>query len=129
MRDDQEPSSSYAVLVRQIRLMKGLSQEEVARRAGLGRSHLGMLESGKRGFHPARDTVLQVAKGLDATSAEREALLEAAGFPVTVHVTPGVTRPGFVQFVQSDPELTDHDKRVLIATYLALKNGDPASGS
>jgi transcriptional regulator with XRE-family HTH domain len=51
-----------------LRDRKGISQEELAHRAGLSRTGMGFLETGKR--WPRLDTLMKVADGLNITLDE-----------------------------------------------------------
>lgn len=51
--------------IRELRDHKGISQEELAHRAGLSRTGMGFLETGKR--WPRLDTLMKVADGLNVT--------------------------------------------------------------
>jgi transcriptional regulator with XRE-family HTH domain len=54
--------------IRELRDQKGISQEELAHRAGLSRTGMGFLETGKR--WPRLDTLMKVAGGLNVTVDE-----------------------------------------------------------
>jgi len=54
--------------VRNLRLAKGLSQEELAFRAGVHRTYLGGIERGER--NPALKNIAEIAKALDVTLSE-----------------------------------------------------------
>ena len=54
--------------VRDLRLAKGLSQEELAFRAGVHRTYLGGIERGER--NPALKNIAAIAKALDITLSE-----------------------------------------------------------
>jgi transcriptional regulator with XRE-family HTH domain len=49
--------------IKELRLSRGISQEELAHRAGLSRTGMGFLETGKR--WPRLDTLMKVAEGLN----------------------------------------------------------------
>ena len=49
--------------IKELRDQKGISQEELAHRAGLSRTGMGFLETGKR--WPRLDTLMKVADGLN----------------------------------------------------------------
>jgi len=53
--------------VRKYRMRRGFSQEELAYRAGLHRTQIGLIESGKR--CPRLDTVYKLAAALDIEPA------------------------------------------------------------
>ena len=54
--------------VRELRLAKGFSQEELAFRAGIHRTYLGGIERGER--NPALKNIAGIAKALDNTLRE-----------------------------------------------------------
>jgi transcriptional regulator with XRE-family HTH domain len=54
--------------VRELRLAHGLSQEELAFRAGVHRTYLGGIERGER--NPALKNIAAIAKALDVTLPE-----------------------------------------------------------
>jgi len=54
--------------VRQLRLAKGLSQEELAFRSSVHRTYLGGIERGKR--NPSLKNIAAIAKALDVTLSE-----------------------------------------------------------
>ena len=54
--------------VRELRRAKGLSQEELAFRAGIHRNYLGGIERGER--NPALDNIAEIAKALGLTLGE-----------------------------------------------------------
>ena len=54
--------------IKEVRDQKGISQEELAHRAGLSRTGMGFLETGKR--WPRFDTLMKVADGLNITLDE-----------------------------------------------------------
>ena len=54
--------------IKELRDRKGISQEELAHRAGLSCTGMGFLETGKR--WPRLDTLMKVAQGLNVTVDE-----------------------------------------------------------
>ena len=54
--------------VRELRLARGLSQEELTFRAGVHRTYLGGIERGER--NPALENIAAIAKALDVTLPE-----------------------------------------------------------
>ena len=59
---------SLAHRIKELRLERGISQEELAHRSGLSRTGMGFLETGKR--WPRLDTLMSVADGLNITVDE-----------------------------------------------------------
>jgi len=54
--------------LRELRTERGLSQDELAARAGLDRNYIGMIERGAR--NPAIVNVVKIAEALDVTPSE-----------------------------------------------------------
>jgi len=59
---------ALAIRIKELRDQKGISQEELAHRAGLSRTGMGFVETGKR--WPRLDTLMKVADGLNITLDE-----------------------------------------------------------
>jgi transcriptional regulator with XRE-family HTH domain len=59
---------ALAIRIKELRDQKGISQEELAHRAGLSRTGMGLVETGKR--WPRLDTLMKVAQGLNVTVDE-----------------------------------------------------------
>jgi transcriptional regulator with XRE-family HTH domain len=70
-------SSEFGNLLRHWRRTRGVSQLELANRAGLSTRHLSFLETGRCG--PSRSSVLQLGRALDLPRAETDRLLLLAG--------------------------------------------------
>lgn len=67
-------TKSFAQAVRQVRAERGLSQEELGRRASLHRAHIGEIERAE--LSPTLDSVEQIAKALETSPSELIALAE-----------------------------------------------------
>lgn len=103
-------------LVKRLREQRGMSQNALNRAAGLASGYVSQLESGARGKRAGRDAVLAIAQGLEATRAETEALLRAAGLHNGGPLVPA-ERPSFRSYVMGDPLLRLDQKRALVSTY------------
>src|SRR5678816_1469442 len=79
--DRSSHSPSFADLLRQHRLAAGLTQEELAERAGVSRRGISDLERTARS-RPYRETVRVLADALGLTGGERSAFFVAAKPPV-----------------------------------------------
>ena len=76
--DDNAP---FGALLRRCRTAAGLTQEELAERAGLSRRGVNDLERGAR-LHPRRDTVALLADALGLAGEDRSTFLSAARHPL-----------------------------------------------
>lgn len=75
---------TFGNTLHRMRMQRGLSQAEIARRTGLNHSYISRLESGTR--YPTRPAVMGITDALNATPAERDELLLQAGFaPVDIN--------------------------------------------
>ena len=61
----------------QHRIRRGLSQEQVARLAGLSKSYLSEMENGKR-LPPPRRTAIRIAQAMELAQPEADSLIAAA---------------------------------------------------
>jgi predicted ATPase/DNA-binding XRE family transcriptional regulator len=84
---------TFAARLRNHRMAAGLSQEELAQKAGLSANAVGQLERGER-KHPYPHTVRSLADGLGLSEQERSALLASA---------PGRGTPAPTQTAQALP--------------------------
>lgn len=68
MAGDKKLSNKFGPAVREARMAAGLTQEELADRAGLDRSYMGGVERGER--NPTLSVIEKIAEGLGVTLAE-----------------------------------------------------------
>ncbi|GHB61786.1 transcriptional regulator [Streptomyces cirratus] len=91
-------SASVGALLRTWRVRRGISQLELAGRAGSSSRHISFVENGRS--RPSEEMVLRLAEHLDVPVRERNVLLVAAGFAPRYACTPldapelGVLREG-----------------------------------
>jgi transcriptional regulator with XRE-family HTH domain len=85
-RTAMSPDRSFGTLLRQFRQAAGLSQEQLAERAGLTAKAIGALERGER-QHPYPQTLQALAQALGLADAERQTLFGA------VHRREGTAEP------------------------------------
>src|SRR5215469_11604742 len=71
-------TAGFAVLLRDWRKRRGISQLELAGRANSSQRHVSFLESGRS--QPGRSVVLALAEALDLPLRARNEILLAAGF-------------------------------------------------
>jgi len=76
-------SSTFGDLLRWLRRAKGLTQEELAERAGLSLRGISDLERGLK-LHPHRETITLLARALDLGEDDRARLTEAGRAPLKV---------------------------------------------
>jgi transcriptional regulator with XRE-family HTH domain len=81
MTRSDKRSSDFGRRLRAWRRQRGLSQLELAARAGTTPRHVSFLETGRS--RPGTEMVIRLAGELDLPSREQNALLEAAGLPAT----------------------------------------------
>lgn len=81
MTANDQGTTEFGRLLRTWRRQRGLSQFELAARAGTTPRHLSFLETGRS--RPGAAMVLRLAGELDVPLREQNALLEAAGLPAT----------------------------------------------
>src|ERR671931_2102922 len=74
---DQGPRTSFATLLKRQRVLAGLTQEELAERAGLSREAISLLERALRRPYP--DTLRRLADPLTLGPPDRAAFFTAAG--------------------------------------------------
>ena len=73
-----EVSPIFALLLKQWRKHRSVSQLDLALQAGVSQRHLSFLETGRA--NPSREMVLALADCLDLPLRERNSLLQSAGF-------------------------------------------------
>lgn len=71
----QLDNKTVGAVIRRLRKEKGLSQEVLSGFAGIGRTHLTMIENGRK--NPNLDTVWKIALALEMRPSEFVALLES----------------------------------------------------
>ena len=114
--DERTPEpGEFGRLVLRYREARGLSQQRLATEAGLSDGYISLIETGRRGSRPSRDTVLALAQALGVPAVE---LLRAAGrLQAGDDLAPDNRRPSFEEFVRTDPALRADQKRILIELY------------
>jgi transcriptional regulator with XRE-family HTH domain len=81
-----DPAISVGPRIRAWRQTRGLSQFELASRAGFSTRHVSFIETGRA--QPSREAVLALGEVLDLSLRERNRLLESAGFAHMFRETP-----------------------------------------
>ena len=70
----QLDNQTIGAVIRRLRKEKGLSQEVLSGFAGIGRTHLTMIENGKK--NPNFDTIWKIALALDLRPSELVLMIE-----------------------------------------------------
>jgi transcriptional regulator with XRE-family HTH domain len=108
-------------LLKEHRLEAGLSQAELARASGISAGHIATIETGARGHHPGRDTVISLCEALGADLAE---MLESAGLPAPTRSD--TVANDVVAAIRRDRWLSSSRKATLIQLYEWLGGGGPS---
>ena len=82
----RHPDRALGHLVREWRGARGMSQLDLALRAGFSSRHVSFIETGRT--HPSRQALLILAEALDVPLRERNRLLEAGGYAHVYRQTP-----------------------------------------
>lgn len=107
----------FGDLVRKLRAEKGMTQQQVADLAGLSVSYVGLIELGERGKNLTDDKVRKFCQGLNATVAETEDMMRAAGMLRDDQHLISNERPSWHVVTRHDQFLTDDQKETLIKIY------------
>src|SRR5688572_15868511 len=75
---DRQPGSAVGYLLREWRATRGMSQLDLAIRAGFSARHVSFIETGRT--QPSRQALLVLAETLEVPLRERNRLLEAGGY-------------------------------------------------
>lgn len=70
---------AFGQMLRRLRVERGLSQNELARRSGCDSAHVNRLERAGAGYRAGREVILSLAEALDMSYAERDRFLFVAG--------------------------------------------------
>lgn len=74
MKDKKLPTIVFGCVVRELRMKLGLTQDQLAERAGTERSHISALERAEKG--PALATIFNLAEALEIPSGELIQIIE-----------------------------------------------------
>src|SRR5215468_7305702 len=85
-RPDAHSDRAIGPLLREWRTARGLSQFELAMRAGFSSRHVSFIETGRT--QPSRQALLDLAEALDVPLRERNRLFEAGGYAHVYRHTP-----------------------------------------
>src|SRR5215217_3277423 len=108
--------TGFGVLLRRYRTAAGLTQEELAERAGLSPRGISDLERGARRT-PHLPTVRMLADALDLVPADRQALL-VAGRPNTISETVSTPLTGLSRLPQPLTSLIGREAEIAAVTAL-----------
>jgi transcriptional regulator with XRE-family HTH domain len=82
----RQPAGPLGQLLREWRAARGMSQLDLAMRAGFSARHVSFIETGRT--QPSRQALLVLAETLDVPLRERNRLLEAGGYAHAYRQTP-----------------------------------------
>lgn len=74
MRDKKLPTTMFGEVLQELRLRQGLTQDQLAERAGTERSHISALERAEKG--PTLATILGLAEALKIPAGQLMGLVE-----------------------------------------------------
>lgn len=94
----QRPDAGFAVLLREWRQKRRMSQLDLALTSGVSQRHVSFLESGRS--NPSRSMILQLSETLDVPLRDRNAWLTAAGF-APIFRTRALDDPQMVQVMNA----------------------------
>jgi transcriptional regulator with XRE-family HTH domain len=110
-----------AILLRQFRKQKGVTQVALADRLGYDPSYISRLERGIR-RPPSRESIVAICDALSLTDRETDDMLLAVGYaPKSLYRadSPALLRVPALEYIESvllDPDLPDTVKRVIVST-------------
>lgn len=113
--DWPESKMSFGEVVRAQRVQRGWSQQQLANRAGMNRSHIGTIET-KPGL-PQYKTIVSIAKALGVTPRE---LLAPTGTTIMEAAAPYTTDLESDELIALYDRLSDDDRARLVAIARAL---------
>jgi transcriptional regulator with XRE-family HTH domain len=116
-RDERDRTVPEWVLrVRKLCAERGWSNREFARQAGMSAGWVSLtINNAQRGQQPRRDTLVKMAQVFNEPVG---LWLQLGGLASEDHEW-NSERPSFVQFVDSEPSLTEDQKNVLKSLYLS----------
>jgi len=80
------PAAALGPLLKEWRASRGMSQLDLAMRAGFSSRHVSFIETGRT--HPSRQALLDLSEALDVPLRERNRILEAGGYAHVYGHTP-----------------------------------------
>jgi transcriptional regulator with XRE-family HTH domain len=106
---------SFGQKLRQLRIEKGLTQQELAERLGYKtNSYISDVESGR--FIPSREKLKKIARALDVPLKVLEDMLLESKLEAL-----GIREPELLSLFKDIPSLPEREKRAIINAYLKVK--------
>jgi transcriptional regulator with XRE-family HTH domain len=106
---------NFGQKLRQLRIRKGLTQQQLAEKLGyVTNSYVSDVESGH--FIPSRERLKKIAKALDVPFKEIEDMLFESKLEAL-----GIKEPELLSLFKDIPSLPEKDKRAIINAYLKVK--------
>ena len=116
-RNESEPAvPAWILRVRKLCADRGWSNRELSRQTGLTPGWVSMtINSAKRGTQPRRDTLVKMAQVFNEPVG---LWLKLGGLAAEEHEF-NVDRPNLIDFIESEPTLTDMQKQILKSTVMS----------
>jgi transcriptional regulator with XRE-family HTH domain len=116
-RKESDPDvPAWILRVRKLCAERGWTNRELADRTGLTPGWVSMtINHGKRGAQPRRDTLVRLAQVFNEPVG---LWLKLGGLAAEEHEF-NVERPSLIEFIDSEPTLTDMQKQILKATVMS----------
>jgi transcriptional regulator with XRE-family HTH domain len=106
---------NFGQKLRQLRIEKGLTQQQLAEKLGyVTNSYISDVESGH--FIPSRDKLRKIAKALEVPFRALEDMLLESKLEAL-----GIKEPELLSLFKDIPNLPEKDKRAIINAYLKVK--------
>ncbi|RSN76246.1 helix-turn-helix domain-containing protein [Candidatus Methanodesulfokora washburnensis] len=106
---------NFGQKLKQLRIQKGLTQQQLAERLGYKtNSYISDVESGH--FIPSREKLKKIAKALDVPFKVLEDMLLESKLEAL-----GIKEPELLSLFKDIPSLPERDKRAIINAYLKVK--------
>ena len=107
---------AWILRVRKLAAERGWNNRELARRAGMSAAWVSLtINTAQRGVQPRRDTLVKMAQVFNEPVG---LWLKLGGLAAEEHEF-GVERPNLIDFIDSEPTLTDMQKQILKSTVMS----------
>lgn len=110
-------TTAFGEVLKRLRIEAGISQAALAARASVSPGYVGLIETGDRGGRPSLDIVKRFSQAVNANVEQTEELLRSAGHLEADEHLIQDGRQSFASFVDSDPQLSRIQKKILKDMY------------